>query len=266
MFKFDMHCHTKEGSMDGKVPIVEFAGILKEKGYRGMLVSDHNSYKGYRAWRDSDEKVKDFVVLKGIEYDTIDAGHVLVIMPRGVKLKILELRGLPVALLIDIVHKNGGVLGPAHPCGERYLSLVNTLKMRKQLHVMDKFDFVEAFNACEDEESNADAAKLAQVYHKPGFGGSDAHREDCIGMAYTEFAEPISSEDDLIAYLKSGQAVQCGGTRYNKTTKDKLGKANNILVQGFWFYNRFGSMWRHRRRKSEMLQLDLKNWKKQKKY
>ena len=41
----------------------------------------------------------------------------------NVNLKILELRGLPVHLLIDIVHKNGGILGPAHPCGEKYLSI-----------------------------------------------------------------------------------------------------------------------------------------------
>ncbi len=30
------------------------------------------------------------------------------IMPETIKLKILELRGLPVQILIDIVHKNGG--------------------------------------------------------------------------------------------------------------------------------------------------------------
>ena len=48
---------------------------------------------------------EDFLVLKGIEYDTIDAGHVLVIMPETIKLRILELRGLPVQLLIDIVHQ-----------------------------------------------------------------------------------------------------------------------------------------------------------------
>lgn len=35
------------------------------------------------------------MVLKGVEYDTCDCGHILVIMPFGVKLKILELRGLP---------------------------------------------------------------------------------------------------------------------------------------------------------------------------
>ena len=83
--KFDMHCHTKEGSMDGKVPIDDFIAELIRKGFDGMLVSDHNSYNGYRAWKRNikEQKYKDFVVLKGIEYDTIDAGHILVIMPEN---------------------------------------------------------------------------------------------------------------------------------------------------------------------------------------
>ena len=45
--KFDMHCHTKEGSMDGKVPIDDFIAELIRKGFDGMLVSDHNSYNGF---------------------------------------------------------------------------------------------------------------------------------------------------------------------------------------------------------------------------
>ena len=83
--RFDMHCHTKEGSLDGKVPIEEFASILKEKGFDGMLVTDHDSYKGYRVWKKVREEGRDkgFLVLKGVEYDTIDAGHILVIMPEG---------------------------------------------------------------------------------------------------------------------------------------------------------------------------------------
>ena len=159
--KFDMHCHTKEGSMDGKVMIEEYIKKLKEKGFGGMLVSDHNSYDGYREWRDSikGKNHTDFVVLKGVEYDTIDCGHMLVIMPEGVKLKLLELRGLPAQILIMVVHKYGGIVGPAHPYGEKYLSLIKT-QARKKFHeerlksLMEQFDFVEVFNACESEEVN----------------------------------------------------------------------------------------------------------------
>lgn len=260
--KFDMHCHTKEGSLDGKVPIEEFMQTLKDQGFQGMLVSDHNSYNGYRAWKKTvNEKwFKDFVVLKGIEYDTIDAGHILVIMPEGVKLKILELRGLPVNFLIDIVHRHGGILGPAHPCGEKYLSITNTRKHRNRLAVMDRFDFLEGFNACESSESNMRAQEIAAEYGLPVFGGSDAHKIDCIGLGYTEFDEDISSESDLIHLLKDrgAQCCRCGGEYYAGTTKEKIGKANNILVQSFWFYNYFCSIIRRHKRRIELKKMYIR--------
>ena len=174
------------------------------------------------------------------------------IMPETIKLKILELRGLPVQILIDIVHKNGGILGPAHPCGEKYLSFTNTLKKRNQMAVMNQFDFLEGFNACESVESNHCAKVLAEMYALPTFGGSDAHKTDCIGMAYTDIPEKISCESDLIRAVKLGEGIKCGGSYYRGTTKEKIGKANNILVQSFWFYNRLGSLYRHHRRKEEM--------------
>ena len=37
--KFDMHCHTKAGSIDAKVPLERYIEILKEKGFGGMLVT-----------------------------------------------------------------------------------------------------------------------------------------------------------------------------------------------------------------------------------
>lgn len=254
--KFDMHCHTKEGSLDGKVPIEEFVAVLKKKGYDGMLVSDHDSYDGYRAWKKAhpDAKEGGFLVLKGVEYDTIDAGHILVIMPEGVKLPILELRGLPVQFLIEIVHRFGGILGPAHPCGDKFLSITNTRKHRNQLAVMGKFDFLEGFNACESPESNAGALAIAQRYQKPVFGGSDAHKEACIGLGYTKFPQRIQGETDLIRLVREQgrEACVCGGEYYMHTTKSKIGKANDILVDGFWVYNRVACLLRRRKRSHEL--------------
>ena len=42
--KIDMHCHTKEGSLDGKVGIEDYICLLKEQGFGGMVVTDHDSY------------------------------------------------------------------------------------------------------------------------------------------------------------------------------------------------------------------------------
>jgi hypothetical protein len=260
--KFDMHCHTKEGSLDAKVSVEQYIQLLRQMGFDGMLITDHNSYNGYRAWKNTlkGKRFHDFVVLKGIEYDTIDAGHILVILPEDVRLPIMEFRGLPVQFLIAIVHENGGVLGPAHPCGDKYLSFTHTGKRQNQLAVMDKFDFLEGFNACEDSESNAQAMQLAEKYHLPVFGGSDAHREACVGLGSTEFAGRITCESDLIRLLKEKKesASVCGGSYYHGTTKQKMGRINNIRILSFLIYNHMGSIWRRRKRCAELKKINAK--------
>ena len=161
--KIDMHCHVKEGSVDSRVSLDEYITLLKKHGFQGMVITDHDTYQGYRHWKNQlKEKHPDFVVLKGIEYDTRDAGHILVIMPEGVKMRLLEMRGMRASVLIDLVHRNGGVLGPAHPCGEKYMSFTNTKCYYNTPELIKRFDFIEAFNACESKESNAGALKLAE--------------------------------------------------------------------------------------------------------
>lgn len=256
--KLDMHCHTKEGSPDGKIPLLENIELLKQKGYQGMLISDHNSYKAYRYYQNLPDKPKDFTVLCGIEYDTLDAGHILVILPSGIRPKIMELRGLPVFLLIEIVHLYGGILGPAHPCGEKFLSIFNTRRGKKALDkLMHRFDFIETYNACEEESSNEFAASLAMKYHLPCFGGSDSHKSDCVGLGYTLLQKTIQSENDLIQYITAELPIKAGGTHYLYTTKQKLGKVNKVLVYSFWFYNKFLALFRAKARNLELAQNEL---------
>ena len=252
--KLDMHCHTREGSPDSKVSLLENIDLLKQKGYHGMLISDHDSYKAYRYYEKLSCKPEDFVVLKGIEYDTIDAGHMLIIMPSGVKLPILELRGLPVILLIEIVHHYGGIIGPAHPCGEKFLSICNTLRGKMAKNIYLKFDFIEGYNACEDADSNIRAMQLAEEYDLPCFGGSDSHKADSAGLGYTILQENINSETDLISYIRSGKSTMTGGVHYEHTTKAKLGRVNKVLVYSFWFYNKFLALLRRKARNIELME------------
>ena len=252
--KLDMHCHTKEGSPDCKLELLENIAILKHKGYHGMLITDHDSYKAYRYYKKLPDKPENFVVLKGIEYDTIDAGHMLIIMPTDIKLPILELRGLPVLLLIEIVHHYGGIIGPAHPCGEKFLSIRNTLHGKLSQTIYRKFDFIEGYNACEDADSNMRAMNLANKYQLPCIGGSDSHKADCVGLGYTILQEQISTETELINYILAGKSTVIGGRHYEHTTKDKLGKINNVLVYSFWFYNRLCALLRRKARNLELME------------
>lgn len=89
--KFDMHCHTAEGSVDAKVNIEDYIKILRSKGFGGMLVTDHDSYGGYEAYVNSGKKYDDFVVLRGIEYDSLEFGHFIVILPSDTPDEVYEL-------------------------------------------------------------------------------------------------------------------------------------------------------------------------------
>lgn len=252
--KLDMHCHVKEGSVDSRVSLEQYINILKQKGFQGMVVTDHDTYEGYRHWKNhlKAKEKEGFVVLKGIEYDTRDAGHILVIMPEGVKMRLLEMRGMRVSVLIDLVHRNGGVLGPAHPCGEKYMSFTNTKRFYQSPELMKRFDFVEVFNACEPAQSNAGALALAEKYGLMKVGGSDAHRPDCVGQAYTIIPEPVTCETELISMIHNSVPFQAGGSLYDKTTKDRIGKVNKLLVYSFWFYNKAGELLKRNRRNKKM--------------
>lgn len=53
--KFDMHCHTKGGSIDSSVSVERYIELLSAQGFDGMLITDHDSYKGYRKWLNSEK-------------------------------------------------------------------------------------------------------------------------------------------------------------------------------------------------------------------
>lgn len=234
--RIDMHCHTREGSLDGKVPLKDYVLRLKALGYDGMLITDHNSYKAYRYYvrHANDYEFEDFTVLKGIEYDTCDAGHILVIMPEGF-LPILEVRGIPVRMLIEIVHTFHGILGPAHPCGEKFLSITICKYYQKHPEVISMFDFIEVFNSNVTDEANEKAVALAEEYGLPGTSGSDSHKLDNIGLAYTEFTRPITTESDLIEYIKAGeQPVTCGGSHYTGAKHDHYGWFYDVILLRLW--------------------------------
>lgn len=223
-----------------------------------MVITDHDSYKAYTYWESLPEK-PDFVVLRGIEYDTIDGGHILIVMPTGVRPHILDLRGMPVSFLIDVVHHYGGICGPAHPYGSKFMSLMNTWYGKKHHNIMKRFDFLESFNACESGTSNAQAGALALLYGLPGTGGSDSHRRNCAGFGYTEIEDDICTEDDLIAYLKAKKPTHADGQFYTHTTKQKIGPINEVLVYSFWFYNKLFGHAKGIRRHHEMRKTGLQH-------
>ena len=129
------------------------------------------------------------------------------------------------------------------------MSFAHTKKYYRAPEIIKRFDFIESFNACEPVDSNAGALKLAQKYKKPGIGGSDAHKLECVGMAYTILPEPVTCETELISLIRRKVPIESGGTLYTKTTKERIGKMSKILPYSFWFYNKSGELLKRRKRK-----------------
>ena len=57
--------------------------------------------------------------------------------------------------------------------------------------------------------------------------------------------------------LFRSQPIACGGSYYNGTTKERIGKVNHLLVETFWFYNRLGSLYRHNKRINELQKIGI---------
>ena len=237
ILKFDLHCHTKEGSLDSKVPIRDFAEKFMRLGFDGFMISDHNSYRGCRAWDriKNDPKYRALTVIRGIEYDTKDAGHVLVIMPDDLYLPILRIRGMRCRKLVNLVHAYGGILGPAHPYGVSTSSAMGFRQMDVSLY--EEFDFVETFNTCEFPRSNRQARDLAEKYDLVTFAGSDAHVEEYVGMACTTIDADIRCNNDLIKAVRKGVSVHAAG-RERGITKKAMRKEHWTGQLGYRIYNR----------------------------
>lgn len=236
--KIDMHCHTKAGSIDSKISLQDYIRLLKAQGFGGLMITDHTSTKGWKVWdeiKDEDE-FRDFTVIKGVEYDTRDAGHFLVILPDDVDLRILNVRGLRLKHLIELVHRNGGILGPAHPFGIKSSSYTGMKSFRKEPHLIEKFDFVEIFNTCETPEDNRRSVEFAEKLGLPGIGGSDSHKADYVGMAYTDFEDEIRSNNDVIEAIKNNRICSAGGQEREATVAMAM-KMHWTCVYGFMAYN-----------------------------
>lgn len=247
--KMDLHCHTREGSIDALASMEEYVERLVQLGYDGMMITDHNSYKGYDNWlviekriQESLEPGKSFIVLKGIEYDTHNSGHMLIVLPDNVHSRIFEARGLSVEQLQKIVHELGGIIGPAHPYGNGYYAIMKTHKGKHHPEIMEKFDFVETFNGKTSLFGNNMAGILAKRYNKPGIAGSDSHVPKEMGRVYTIFNEDIRCNNDLIDYILAEKQTEVGGESYIKLYRFYTRFIEKFGIGGYWIYNKVGTV------------------------
>lgn len=247
----DMHCHTKEGSMDGHCSVFDSALKLKQMGFTGMVVADHNSCEGYDTWiagKDDHPELNGFNVIRGLEYDTRDGGHVLCILPENVSYRLLLIRGMSVTRLLTVVHEKHGICGMCHPYGNGYFAAMHTNHVKNSEEIQKKFDFIETYNAHIKDEGNHDAELLAQHLKKPGTGGTDAHKIEYVGTASTGFDIKITNTDELIDGIMNDHIIAAG-----KVGSVIFPQQHGIIkwggIAGYWVWNKAAALLYTMRRK-----------------
>lgn len=212
-YKYELHCHTEETSNCGRTPAAELVRIYKERGYDGVVITDHysqmtfkktNAFKagklyekflrGYRAAKDV--AGDDFTVLLGMELrgwcSPID------FLVYGITEEFVENCGNLLfkysRRFYKIAKKQGFLVVGAHP-----------YRMYPVLPGIKVIDGMEVYNSKESRENNLKALARAEKYGvKILTSGSDFHRTNHSRFGGILTKEPIKTNADLLRILKSG--------------------------------------------------------------
>lgn len=215
-YKYELHCHTKAVSRCGQIEPERAVELYKEKGYDGMVITDHYScqtfldkhifapqkdnefyLEGYR--RALKSAGEDFTVLLGMELRFYGNGNDYLVY--GLTPEFLYEHGNLMALyprrFYELCRQNNMVFVQAHPF-RPYIFRTNP-------------KFLDGCEICNAKNRGSGINEKAERWAEKNnmqirVGGSDLHREnqaDNLGGIITE--EKIRTNEDLVRILKSGE-------------------------------------------------------------
>lgn len=218
MYLYETHLHTSEGSACGEVPGAAYIDFMKNRGFTGMIVTDHffngncavdrslpwsekvKLYAaGFRAAKEASQG-KDFDVLFGIEFN-FNGDEFLIYgldeqwLLNNEDIMVLDRRGV-----YKKVHEAGGIMVHAHPFRER--NYLVDIKL-----TVDICDAIEVYNASNTDNQNALAYKYAQQLDLPMIAGSDIHYFHEKPMGGVWLPERVNDTKDFAKAVIEGKAV-----------------------------------------------------------
>ena len=208
-YKYEMHCHTGCVSRCGRVEPERIVQLYTEKGYNGIVVTDHYSpmtftpnwcpqrqidfyLSGYR--RMKDYAGDDFTVLLGLELRHYFTANDYLIY--GVDEEFFFNAGnlmLPwEKQVFEMCKDKGYLVFQAHPfrTGIRQCN-------------PDYIDGVEVYNGKTNKHQNSKALEWAKSNNKLMVSGSDFHTVKNLAKGGIITDSPIKSNKDLLEALKS---------------------------------------------------------------
>jgi hypothetical protein len=203
-FLYETHLHTCEASRCGRVHGEDYIPYLMDKGYSGMIVTDHFfngnscvpedlSWKerigiyssGYERALEA-AKGKDFNVMFGVEFNFIKDEYLLYGIDKEWLIDNECIMEMSRHELFDAVHKAGGIMIQAHPFRERdYLSDIKLAP--------SACDGIEVYNAANMPNMNALGYEYCMKLGLPMTAGSDIHYYHDNAMGGMLFEKKINS-------------------------------------------------------------------------
>jgi predicted metal-dependent phosphoesterase TrpH len=198
----DLHCHSRF-SADGVAEPEDMITEAKARGLHGFAITDHNTcacvdyFEQQGFLRKDGLPVDGFLIVPGQEITTAQ-GHLLAL---GVRLP--DLKGIPAAEAVELVHKMGGLAVPPHP--------YDLFRAGIREHVLETLpiDALEVFNAATTfKRYNRQAHDYAKSRGLPMIACSDAHESTVLGTAYSVLDVPELSLKEVLAAIKRGPVLQ----------------------------------------------------------
>ena len=204
---FDLHVHSTDGSDDAGGTVegyCKWVEAQRRHGYHvdGFVLTEHRRYLDDADYSALAEQYG-VAILRGIEVET-DVGHVLVYGVSGEFLERFDLSdvSLPYADVFRAATETGGIAVGAH-AGRPRIGLVEHVGERAVS--LETVRIIEALNGGSSDYENGRSFDLASEHGLLTVGGSDAHFVSALGRCLTEFDGRVTSNDDLVVALRSGE-------------------------------------------------------------
>lgn len=228
MFYYELHSHTNAASLCSQVEPEEYIRFYMDRGYSGMVVTDHFYYGNtsvnrrlpwdvfvdefcegyYRAKREGDKR--GFTVLFGFEQkftEGTDEYIVLGISPEWLKAH-PEIRDMKRVPFFKKIREAGGFVIQAHPY--RICYYISDIRL-----ALDYVDAIEVLNIGHNDKYSRQAYEYAKNLGLPITGGSDIHsienREVVSGVA---LEREIFTVEELIEEIRQRRAVPLPEERF----------------------------------------------------
>ena len=212
-YRYDLHVHTYEGSACGRSNAADLADFYKEKGYDGIVISDHfwrgntrvdrdlpwnvwldEFHKGYENAKARGDEIG-LTVFYAWEYSFQGNDFLTFGLDNDWLLDYPDIGRIDLLEYLKLVREAGGFVIHAHPFYEApYIPYIRLLPN----HV----DAVEVVNAPKGPFINARALEYATAYDLIQTGGSDCHSVNWKQLSGVEIPHPVATMQELIESLK----------------------------------------------------------------